>query len=123
MKPYFKQANHLTTPGQVAKYRLEQLEELRRQAAWYEKNPTETAPAYMETMKLIAKEAEGVQDRVAELIASAENLATLFTNTEEKLGEHQTRVEEEGSAGEDFTVSDAKALVDAAAKPIEEWKY
>jgi hypothetical protein len=93
------------------------------EAAHYLRKDVECGPAYREAMRLIELEARDLQYRVAMLIGSAEKLGRLVEDIQEKNGEYCSALEEHGEASEEFTVSDAKVLVEKAFEDIQNWKY
>jgi hypothetical protein len=122
-RPFFaieKSFHHAET---LAEKRLSELCGLRAQAAFYLRKDVECGPAYREVMERIQSEAHDLQYRVAMLIGAAEKLGKLFQDVEDKNNEYCSILEETGEAAEEFTISDAKILVDEAAEDINSWEY
>jgi uncharacterized protein YukE len=122
-RPYFTAKTFWQSPQTLVENRLKDLFELQRQSAFYLKKGVDCSPAYREVMKGIEEESRYLQETIASFIASAEKLAELYQETEEKISAYQETFENEGEASEEFTVSDAKVLVEQAAADIENWKY
>jgi hypothetical protein len=122
-RPFFTLENSFYSAEEIAEKRLNDLCGLRMEAAHYLRKDVECGPAYREAMRLIELEARDLQYRVAMLIGSAEKLGRLVEDIQEKNGEYCSALEEHGEASEEFTVSDAKVLVEKAFEDIQNWKY
>ena len=122
-RPFFTLENSFYSAERIADKRLNDLCSLRNEASYYLRKDVECGPAYREAMKLIELEARDLQYRVAMLIGSAEKLGQLLEYVEEKNGEYCLNLEEHGEASEEFTISDAKALVEKAFEDIKNWEY
>jgi len=121
-RPYFTAKTFWQTSETLAEVRLNDLVGLRKESAFYLKS-VGCPPAYREVMRGIEEESRYLQEAIASFIASAEKLAQLHQETEQKIAEYEETFENEGEASEEFTVSDAKVLVEQAAADIENWKY
>lgn len=122
-RPYFTVSAWHMTSEDLAEKRLNDLCGLRKESAYYSRQDVECPPAYREAMRLIEREAIDMQKRVADMIASAEKLAQLQCSIEQKIADYQDAFEREGEASEEFTISDAKILVNEACQDIENFQY
>jgi len=122
-RPYFTADTSFQSAETLAEARLNDLIGLQKESAYYLRKDVECPPAYRQVMRGIESEARDLQYRVAMLIASGEKLAQLHQETEQKIAEYEETFENEGEASEQFTVSDARVLVEEAYASIENWKY
>ena len=122
-RPWFSAHSYYLKDETLAAKRLEDLKSLRSEALHYVRKDVECAPAYKEAFRRIADEACELQAKIADMIASAERLAQLHIDIEEKNGDYCRALDENEEASEEFTFDDAKVLVDEAASDIWNWEY
>ena len=122
-RPYFTLEKSFDGAETLVEKRLNDLCGLRKEAAYYLRKDVACGPAYREVMRRIELEAHDLQYRVAMLIGAAEKLGQLLIDVEEKNGEYCLTLEENGRASEEFTISDARVLVEQAFEDIKNWEY